>query len=799
MAEQQKLGTLIEKVIKELDAMNGWLPHAGIESDIKKLKKALEELNTQLTKDVQELKDSDTDILEQIDSLNTKIDSIEGAYVGELKARLEKLGEEIASLQTKDASIETQVEVLQTGLSEESNTRRSKDTELESNISKLSDKVDAIKVPDVTQLEQSIESINVALETEATAREAKDTELENKVTTLTGNTGAIETDIASVKESIETLKTSDSETSKKVTALENSNVSLTEITQNHTTAISSLENTDDAIKENIASLKAKDNAIDEDIALLKTADSNLTTTDEKLQEQITALDTKVASIKPTDTSALETKVSELDTALTAETTARTEQGTELDGKISTNTTSITNLQEKVDAIKVPDTSQLETDVANLKTKDAELENKVTALETSDTAINASVESLQTKDTELEKKITDTNVSVTELEGSVSAVKETAEGAMQKSVYDADGDGVVDNASKVNGHTVESDVPSDAVFTDTVYDDAELKASVETNASSITALDDAMRGLYTTVSANKSTIDTWSTYGNSKIRAFIDDWSSAQSANGYTNLLHTLDTTYAPTSGKVVTEIIENEDGTIDLKATYTNLTTNLLSYIMLDFGDYWDTQNVWKLDQIEYGAKTTEINLTSGNFGLEDGMFYDDNSMWGSPSFMIYVQSTHGTSSVTDRGKWTSIGGNVCTDGHYQQTGRFNSKNEELSKLRIGIWIKPRSSNATDAISGTITVKGLYVIDRAEQIARRGVDESNTPITLSRITEATESLYGSTPTNALYITDKGRLQAYDLIGSKIDVAGSVYAGAVDAGFSGTADEFGAKLYELIKE
>lgn len=45
------------------------------------------------------------------------------------------------------------------------------------------------------------------------------------------------------------------------------------------------------------------------------------------------------------------------------------------------------------------------------------------------------------------------------------------GDMLKSVYDKDGNGVVDDAQKVNGHTVEKDVPADAVFTDTKYEAA----------------------------------------------------------------------------------------------------------------------------------------------------------------------------------------------------------------------------------------------------------------------------------------------------------------------------------------
>ena len=55
---------------------------------------------------------------------------------------------------------------------------------------------------------------------------------------------------------------------------------------------------------------------------------------------------------------------------------------------------------------------------------------------------------------------------------------SSSGDMQKDVYDRNNDGIVDNAEKVNGHTVDSDVPADAKFTDTVYDDQELREYVD---------------------------------------------------------------------------------------------------------------------------------------------------------------------------------------------------------------------------------------------------------------------------------------------------------------------------------
>ena len=63
------------------------------------------------------------------------------------------------------------------------------------------------------------------------------------------------------------------------------------------------------------------------------------------------------------------------------------------------------------------------------------------------------------------------------------------GDMLKSVYDSDGDGVVDNAEKVNNHTVEADVPANAKFTDTTYKEiteAEINTGTASTLRTITA-------------------------------------------------------------------------------------------------------------------------------------------------------------------------------------------------------------------------------------------------------------------------------------------------------------------------
>lgn len=81
------------------------------------------------------------------------------------------------------------------------------------------------------------------------------------------------------------------------------------------------------------------------------------------------------------------------------------------------------------------------------------------------------------------------------EGNITALDTAVAGKMTTSVYDSNGSGVVDNAEKVNGKTVAENVPSGAKFTDTVYDDTEVRgliAGVNGKVGDITQLDTEAR-------------------------------------------------------------------------------------------------------------------------------------------------------------------------------------------------------------------------------------------------------------------------------------------------------------------
>lgn len=126
------------------------------------------------------------------------------------------------------------------------------------------------------------------------------------------------------------------------------------------------------------------------------------------------------------------------------------------------------------------------------------------------------------------------------------------GDMLKSVYDTDNDGKVDNAEDadtVSGHTVLKDVPSDAKFTDTVYDDTEVRSLINGKISS------TEKGAVSGV----ATLDSNGKVPSSQLPSYVDDV-----INGYYNNLN--DTFYEDIS--YTTPITPEED------KIYIDLSTN---------------------------------------------------------------------------------------------------------------------------------------------------------------------------------------------------------------------------------
>ena len=107
----------------------------------------------------------------------------------------------------------------------------------------------------------------------------------------------------------------------------------------------------------------------------------------------------------------------------------------------------------------------------------------------------------------------TTIQITDVNGTHTAIINdgidgNGTGDMLKSEYDKNNDGIIDNAEKVNGHTVESNVPENAKFTDTLYDDSEIQGKIANQSNEI--------------EKNKANIGTTSdTYDKTKTYA-VDD-------------------------------------------------------------------------------------------------------------------------------------------------------------------------------------------------------------------------------------------------------------------------------------
>lgn len=121
-----------------------------------------------------------------------------------------------------------------------------------------------------------------------------------------------------------------------------------------------------------------------------------------------------------------------------------------------------------------------------------------------------------------------------------------EARMKTATYDADGNGIVDNAEKVNGHTVKSDVPENAKFTDTTYQKA---------SETVTGL----AKLYSGTGANTD---------GSMTQAAVTD-AIAKAAFGDVPIdTEMSDTSVNPVQNKTVKEYIDNQSSELNTELNY---------------------------------------------------------------------------------------------------------------------------------------------------------------------------------------------------------------------------------------
>ena len=140
-----------------------------------------------------------------------------------------------------------------------------------------------------------------------------------------------------------------------------------------------------------------------------------------------------------------------------------------------------------------------------------------------------------------------------------------------------------NADTVGGHTVGCDVPENAVFTDTIYDDTELKESIEGLSSNLGELDSALEN-----KADKNAVLNSLEVGSGNITARIIPWSDGIHYRGYEDKSSDTYTDIVAKDGVAKIAKIENgvmtkieEISTMSIKSTAFSGTTDTNGNLML--------------------------------------------------------------------------------------------------------------------------------------------------------------------------------------------------------------------------
>ena len=168
------------------------------------------------------------------------------------------------------------------------------------------------------------------------------------------------------------------------------------------------------------------------------------------------------------------------------------------------------------------------------------------------------------------------------------------GDMTKAEYDTDNDGIVDNAERVNNHTVDIDVPSNAKFTDTVYDDTAITNRVTTleNAGYITKSVSDLVNYYT-----KS-----QTYTKQEVNTLVDMIPKFS-----IEVVNSLPVTDISTT---TIYLVRDDSSTGDIykEYIYVNNTWEILGTQRVDLSNYYTKQETYNKQEVD-----TAISQAGGN------------------------------------------------------------------------------------------------------------------------------------------------------------------------------------------
>jgi len=256
----------------------------------------------------------------------------------------------------------------------------------------------------------------------------------------------------------------------------------------------------------------------------------------------------------------------------------------------------------------------------------------------------------------------TTITITDSTGTkIATINDGADGIgagdMLASVYDTNNDGIVDNSEKVNGHTVNSDVPSNAKFTDTIYSKATIEKDGLMSSTDKTKLDgisDSADSVSFTRSLTSGTkVGTININGtNTDLYAPTNTDTHYSSKNVVGSATSTTNTTTALTNGNVYINSVENSKVTSSNKISgsgATTVTTDASGNIIV------------KSSNTDEKVKITELATTSAEYPILSQSSTTTGTQTTNASKDSDVTLNPNTGVITAKGFKGNLTGNAST------------------------------------------------------------------------------------------------------------------------------------------